>query len=150
MRPASVLLLAVLSVLVDCPAQNPPAKHTPVPDIIFFNGVIYTGEGFAQEKPQTVQAMAISGGKVLAIGTNDEVTRLAGPKTALRDLNTASSSTFVFPGFNDAHTHLGSAGQTKLNVDLTGVQSLADMLTRIKAFADSTPSGHWLTGGNWD
>ena len=150
MRPASVLLLAVLSAIVNCPAQNPPAKHTPVPDIIFFNGVIYTGEGFAQDKPQTVQAMAIGGGKVLAIGTNDEVTRLAGPKTTLRDLNTTSSSTFIFPGFNDAHTHLGSAGQTKLNVDLTGVQSLADMLARIKAFADSTPSGHWLTGGNWD
>ena len=120
------------------------------PDIIFFNGVIYTGEGFAEDKPVTVQAMAVGGGKVLAVGSNEEVSRLAGPKTILHDLNTASSSTFIFPGFNDAHTHLGGAGQTKLNVDLTGVKSLAEMQAKIKKFADAAPAGHWLTGGNWD
>jgi hypothetical protein len=78
------------------------------------------------------------------------MTRLAGPDTRLRDLNTANTSTFIFPGFNDAHTHLGEAGRTKLNVDLTGVKSLAAMLAKIDAFAKKTPQGHWLTGGNWD
>ncbi len=57
---------------------------------------------------------------------------------------------FVFPGFNDAHAHLGSAGQTKLNVDLTGVKSLAEMLAKVQIFANAAPAGHWLTGGNWD
>ncbi|HTB97990.1 MAG TPA: amidohydrolase [Terracidiphilus sp.] len=129
-----------------------PGQETPSgpPDIIFFNGVIYTGEGFAEDKPVTVQAMAVGGGKVLAVGSNEEVSRLAGPKTILHDLNTASSSTFIFPGFNDAHTHLGGAGQTKLNVDLTGVKSLAAMQASIKTFADAAPARHWLTGGNWD
>ena len=70
--------------------------------------------------------MAIGGGKVLAVGSNEEIKRLAGPNTQLRDLNTASTGVFMFPGFNDAHVHLGKAGQTKLNVDLTGAQSLAD------------------------
>ena len=51
------------------------------PTIIFFNGMIYTGEGFAEDKPQIVEAMAIGGGKVLAVGTTEEITRLAGPKT---------------------------------------------------------------------
>ncbi|MGA9464404.1 MAG: amidohydrolase, partial [Terracidiphilus sp.] len=78
--------------------------------MIFFNGVIYTGVGFAQDKPQKVQAMAIADGKVIAVGKNEEITRLAGPKTILRDLDSANTSTFVFPGFNDAHTHLGGAG----------------------------------------
>jgi predicted amidohydrolase YtcJ len=164
MRSASALLLVALSAFVPCLAQTPtstravrpkaaaPRAEVPAgpPDIIFFNGVIYTGEGFAQDKPQTVQAMAIAGGKVVAVGANDEVSRLAGPKTILRDLNTANSSTYLFPGFNDAHTHLGGAGQTKLNVDLTGVKSLAEMLAKVKAFADAAPAGHWLVGGNWD
>ena len=82
--------------------------------------------------------------------TTEDITRLAGPKTALHDLRTAATHTFIFPGFNDAHTHLGGAGQTKLNVDLTGVKSLADMLAQIKSAADAAPAGHWLTGGNWD
>ena len=94
--------------------------------------------------------MAIGGGKVLAVGTNDEITHLAGPKTTVRDLHSVSSSVFVFPGFNDAHTHLGSAGRTKLNVDLTGVKSLAAMMAQVQIFANAAPAGQWLTGGNWD
>ena len=166
MRASFALLIVALSAAslgTDCLGQSTTPKHTPIkqvkeqraalttfPDVIFFNGVIYTGVGLEEDKPETVQAMAISGGKVLAAGTTEQMTRLAGPDTRLRDLNTANTGTYVFPGFNDAHTHLGGAGQTKLNVDLTGVKSLAAMLTKIEAFAKNAPAGHWLTGGNWD
>ncbi|MDR3774137.1 MAG: amidohydrolase [Terracidiphilus sp.] len=166
MRVSIALLAAALAATPLnplCAAQSAPQKHTPaqrvkpappkadaVPEVIFFNGAIYTGIGLAEAKPETVQAMAIGGGKVLAVGTTEEITRLAGPNTRLRDLNSANTSTYVFPGLNDAHTHLGGAGQTKLNVDLTGVQSLAEMLTKIGAFAKDKPASHWLTGGNWD
>lgn len=162
MRASLACFVAALAILPFASAQSVPTHHGParrtlptppahiVPDIVFFDGVIYTGNGLADDKPETVQAMAVGGGKVLAVGTNDEITRLAGPKTILHDINSANSSTYIFPGFNDAHTHLGSAGQTKLNVDLTGVKSLAEMLARIKTFADAAPAGHWLTGGNWD
>jgi predicted amidohydrolase YtcJ len=161
MRFSFTILATALVTASLCPAQTAPAKHAPakpasptpvklatVPETIFVNGVIYTGDGLAEDKPETVQAMAIGGGKILAVGTTEEISRLAGPQTRKHDLS--NSNTFVFPGFNDAHTHLGSAGSTKLNVDLTGVQSLADMLTKIQAFAANSPSGHWLTGGNWD
>jgi hypothetical protein len=132
------------------PANTAPVKLDTAPEIIFYNGVIYTGVGFAEDKPQTVQAIAIGGGKILAVGSTEEIERLAGPSTRLRDLATGAHSVFIFPGFNDAHVHLGSAGQTKLNVDLTGVKSLAEMLAKIQTFANAAPSGHWLTGGNWD
>ncbi len=135
------------------PGSAASTKTKPIagtPDVIFFDGIIYTGVGFAEDKPQTVEAIAIGGGKVLAIGTIEQITRLAGPKTVLHDLDSANNSTFIFPGFNDAHTHLGGAGRTKLNVDLTGVKSLDEMLAKIKPAADAAPAGHWLTGGNWD
>lgn len=131
-------------------AANKKAGTTVVPDVIFFDGVIYTGEGFAEDKPQTVEAIAVGRGKILAVGRTEDVTRLAGPKTVLRDLDTSSTSTFIFPGFNDAHTHLGDAGQTKINVDLTGVRSLKAMIEKVQAYAKDAPAGHWLTGGNWD
>ena len=159
MRTISSLLAMALAASMLCSAQTAPSKSTglqrtksasSVPDAIFFDGVIYTGAGFAEDKPQIVEAIAIGGGKVMAIGKTAEITRLAGPKTALHDLNSATTHTFIFPGFNDAHTHLGGAGRTKLNVDLTGVKSLAEMLAKIKSAADAAPAGHWLTGGNWD
>jgi predicted amidohydrolase YtcJ len=167
MRTVSSLVVTALAASVLCSAQTPstprPASKRPkpaastktkpvagTPDVIYFDGIIYTGEGFAEDKPQIVEAIAIGSGKVLAIGATEDITRLAGPKTVLHDLDSTSTSTFIFPGFNDAHTHLGGAGRTKLNVDLTGVKSLADMLAKIKSAADAAPAGHWLTGGNWD
>jgi hypothetical protein len=130
--------------------NSPSAAKAAKPDIIFFNGRIYTGVGFADDKPQVVAAIAIAGGRVLAVGTNHEIMRLGGPDTLVRNLNSTKTGTVIFPGFNDAHTHLGSAGQTKLNVDLTGVKSLDEMLAKVEAFAQAAPAGHWLTGGNWD
>jgi predicted amidohydrolase YtcJ len=145
MRTISSLLLAALATSSLCSAQK---SKPAAPDAIFFNAVIYTGEGFAQDHPQIVQAMAIRDSKIIAIGTTDQVTRLAGPRTVLHDLG--GSAAFIFPGFNDAHTHLSSAGRTKLNIDLTGVKSLDQMLAKIQAAANAAPPGHWLTGGNWD
>jgi len=130
--------------------NSPAARHNSAPDIIFVNGVIYTGEGFNQDKPETVDAMAIGGGKVLAVGTNEEIRKLAGPKTRVRDLQNGVTGIFIFPGINDAHVHLGFAAQTRMNVDLTGVKSLAEMMAKVQAFAKNAPPGHWLTGGNWD
>jgi predicted amidohydrolase YtcJ len=165
MRASRALFLTIALTTTLCAGQTTPVKHaatphkkpaesaarvTVAPEMIFFDCVIYTGVGFDDDKPQTVQAMAIGGGKVLAVGSNDEVMRLAGPKTILRDVNSANTSTFIFPGINDAHVHLGPAGRTKLNVDLTGVKSLAEMLAKIQKFANAAPPGHWLTGGNWD
>jgi predicted amidohydrolase YtcJ len=166
MRARTVLLTAAFSVAILCPAQTTTVRHpapshpapkrvkpepvAAVPEVIFFNGVIYTGVGLAEGKPETVQAMAIGGGKVLALGSNDEITKLAGPDTKLHDVDSADTGAVVFPGFNDAHTHLGGAGRTKLNVDLFGVKSLAAMQMKIQTFASQTPAGHWMTGGRWD
>jgi predicted amidohydrolase YtcJ len=149
------LLAAGLALSSFCNAQTASQHQTPAepaqpstPSDIFFNGTIYTGVGFSEDQPQIVAAMAIRGGRVLAVGTSNEITRLAGPNTHLHDLGSAGS--FIFPGFNDAHTHLGGAGQTKLNLDLMGVKSLAEMLAKIEAFAAKSPQGHWITGGRWD
>jgi predicted amidohydrolase YtcJ len=121
---------------------------TPGVDLILFNGTILTGECLNEAKLKIVSAIAIGGGKIIAIGSNAEIKSMAGigMQTKLRDLN----GVFLMPGLNDAHTHLGGAGQTKLNVDLTGSKSLEEMLQRIQAKAQQSPAGHWLTGGGWD
>lgn len=160
-----VLIAAALAVFPLSSAQTTPRHRTPaapakkpapaapvtgVPDLIYFNGVIYTGNGFAEDKPETVEAIAVAKGKILAVGTTEEITKLAGPDTALRDLDSRNSSNYIFPGFNDAHVHLAGAGETRLNVDLTGVKSLAEMMSKVQAYAQKSPPGHWLVGGNWD
>ena len=151
MRACLLLNIALLAAVPVCAAQASQTKGAAMmPEVVFFNGVIYTGEGFSQDKPRTVQAMAIGGGKVLAVGGNEAIKRLAGAATQMHDLRGGGREVFVFPGFNDAHLHLGNAGLTKLNVDLTDAKSLDDMLARVSSYARNAPSGRWLTGGRWD
>jgi predicted amidohydrolase YtcJ len=151
MRASLHLLITFLAAAPVCAAQpEQTARATTTPETIFFNGVIYTGEGLSIDKPRTVQAMAVGGGKVLAVGSNEEIRRLAGTATKMYDLQGAGKDVFVFPGFNDAHAHLGSAGMNKLNVDLTDAKSLDDMMARIGSYAKEAPPGRWLTGGQWD
>jgi predicted amidohydrolase YtcJ len=163
MRTISAVLTVVFSTSLLTSAQGPVRKHAAsqntkkmtassaaVPDDVFFNGLIYTGEGFAEDRPGVVEAMAVAKGKVLAVGTTAEITKLAGKGTRLHDLDAARTRMFIFPGFNDAHTHLGEAGREKLNVDLRGSGSLKEMLSRVQSAAAEAQAGHWLTGGGWD
>jgi predicted amidohydrolase YtcJ len=54
------------------------------------------------------------------------------------------------PGFNDAHLHLANAGFEKLNVNLVGAKSLAEMQGRIAERAQAAPAGEWILGRGWD
>jgi predicted amidohydrolase YtcJ len=69
-----------------------------------------------------------------------------GPKTRVIDLHGA----FAMPGFNDAHVHIGQSALTKLAIDFTGVQSLAEFQQRIRATIKNRAAGEWITGFGWD
>ena len=117
------------------------ADASKVPDAIFVNGDIYT-----QAKPARVQALAVRDGRVVAIGSNEDVQKLKGSQTQVIDLG----GHFVMPGFNDAHSHLASAGMRHLEVDLTGSATLADMQHRIGLKMNKAEPGEWIVGSGWD
>ena len=141
---AAAALAAV--VLPQAPAQAPPDTQ----DVIFFNGDIVTGAGFSEawrgHAPERVTAIAVTGERILAAGTDQEILALKSPATRLIDLGGA----FVMPGFNDAHTHMAQAGLQKLSLDLDNVPSLRAMQARVKAYAATLAPGQWITGGGWD
>src|SRR5258708_34207383 len=130
-------------------AQTNPAA----PEIIFIHGDIYPGavtsvfklRGSDTQAMNRAQAMAVTGGKVVDLGSNEIILSLKGPNTKIVDLG----GRFVMPGFNDAHVHLASGGFEKLNVNLVGAKSLAEMKERIVAGARATPDGEWLSGQGW-
>jgi predicted amidohydrolase YtcJ len=120
------------------------AATTPV-DAIYYHGNVITGVGLP-DSPQRVAAIALGGHKIVAVGDDATILRLKQASTKLVDLKGA----FVMPGFNDAHVHLASAGQTKLSVDLNGCTSLSDLLRRVGVAANQALPGQWLLGGGWD
>jgi predicted amidohydrolase YtcJ len=141
MRILAAILLASASAL----AQGPVA-----PDILFVHGNILTGAHLQPSDPSRtparVTAIAVSQGTIVAVGSDAEILKLKSATTTVIDLHGA----FAMPGFNDAHTHIASAGRQKLTVDLDGTASLAEMLRRINDYAASAPTGTWLEGSGWD
>lgn len=116
-------------------------------EAIYDHGNILTGVNLEGAHPQRVSAIAVADGEILAAGDDAAIlAKYKGPHTQVFDLR----GRFVMPGFNDAHTHLGSAGQIRLSVDLIGVKSLAEMQERIRAAAQKAAPGQWLSGGGWD
>lgn len=143
--PFFALLLAAFLLPALLSAQSKPAAG---PDLAYINARIYTGVGFSSAKPQIVDAIALKDGKVLTVGTNEEVKKLIDAHTVVIDLK--HDARVIFPGINDAHTHLGGAGRLMLTIDLTNTRSLDEMMAQIAAAAKAAPAGRWLTGGRWD
>ena len=139
-----VLLLASLvfaTVINPLYAASTADDNAQPPDTIFVNGDIYT-----QSTPARVQAIAVSQGKVVAVGSNAEILKLKQQSTQVVDLG----GHFVMPGFNDAHLHLASGGFSQLSVDLRGTSNLQAMQHLIGLQVNKAASGEWIQGSGWD
>jgi predicted amidohydrolase YtcJ len=148
MRIAALLAFTLL-IMTIVQAQSKKAHVSA--DAVFVNGDILTGLTNSGDHAQIAemphaQAIAVSGDRIIAVGSNADVKKFQGKHTQVFDLG----GYFVMPGFNDAHLHLASAGFEKLNVDLVGVKSLNQMLERIATRAKATPPGEWIQGRGWD
>src|ERR1700737_3678789 len=110
----------------------------------YLHGRIYTND------PQHpwAQAMAIREGKIVCIGAISLVMLECGgdARTETVDLH----EKFVMPGFNDAHVHLGYAGQGMLAVRLYGAASIEELKQRLAAGVATHKPGEWITGAGWD
>ncbi len=98
-------------------------------------------------KPE-VEAIAVSNGRVFAIGTNDEILRLSSAATQLVDLENRR----VIPGLNDSHLHVIRAGLfANLELRWDGTPTLADGLRQLKEQARRTPPPQWVRViGGWN
>ena len=114
-----------------------------VPDLILSNGKIIT----VDERFTIAQAVAVRGDRITAVGTNQEIARLAGPSTRRIDL----AGKAVIPGLIDNHMHLLRAGATwQREVRWDGVASRKQALDMLAARVKSTPAGEWIyTLGGW-
>ena len=156
-RIALILMLAAasgVSAQSDAPMQSvqtaaPPSSQKPKADVIFTHGNIYTGMVDATASlgsGKRLEALAVIGERILAVGTRDEIMKLKGPETKIVDLD----GHFVMPGFNDAHMHLASAGLEKMSVNMVGAKTLDEFRDRLRAKCEAAEPGDWVVGEGWD
>lgn len=91
------------------------------------------------------EAIAVGGGEVLHVGSDEEVRALVGPHTRVVDLR----GRLVLPAFGDAHVHPVSGGLESLLCDLTGCRTRRASLEAVAAYARNLPPDAWVLGGGW-
>jgi predicted amidohydrolase YtcJ len=132
-----VLLLVIAGATGMLRAQRP------VPDLVLSNGKIIT----VDERFTIAQAVAIKGDRIVAVGTNQEMARLAGPNTRRIDLAGRS----VIPGLIDNHMHLLRAATTWLReLRFDGVESRKKAIEMLRARAKAAGPEGWVYDiGGW-
>ena len=132
MRRASYVV--VLSLIAACGSKA---------DLVIQGGPVWTGLSTGRGKPG---AVAIAGGKILAVGDSAELARYIGSKTQVLD----ARGGLIMPGFADGHTHFVDGGFQLASIDLRNAASPQEFVRRIKEYAAHLKPGEWILGGDWD
>lgn len=132
--------ILIISIVLIASAAS--IAQTIYPDLVVTNASIHSGNS-AQPR---VQAMAVKGRKIAAMGTDAQIRPLIGPNTKHID---AGGKT-ILAGFNDAHVHFLETGQQLSSVDLRDAKTPQEFVERIRKFAAKLPKGRWILGGKWD
>jgi len=132
----NLLLLVLVFLTLACQQESKE-----VADFILTNGNFYTVN---PEQPR-VAAVAIKDGKILALGSNEEVNVYQGQTTKMLDLN----GDFAMPGFIEGHGHFSGLGSSLMNLNFLKAQSWDEIVEKVAERAAITKPGEWITGRGW-
>lgn len=133
-----LLFIGILFFGFSC--QTFPKKN--LADLVLFNGAIWT----VNDSRPWVEAVAVKENKIIEVGSNEDILKLASEGTERIDLKGA----FVLPGFIDSHTHFLDGGFSLSSVQLRGAKSREDFVHRIEERAKAIEKGEWILNGDWD
>ena len=137
------VVLCAIAVAVICGCEKKQetvsASHA---DAVYHNARIYTVDA----DNSWATAMAVTDGKIVAIGNDEEVMALAGEHSSVNDLQ----GRMVMPGIHDTHIHPTDGGiQKQLECSFLSYD-LEEVLDILRACIAETPEGEWVTGGQWN
>jgi len=109
----------------------------------FINGNIIT-----LDENEFCEAFYVDHGVFKAVGTTEEILKLANPNDAIVDLKGRT----VVPGFNDAHMHFLNYAVQKDNINLLNVPSIDNMINISIEYIKrhNTPKGSWVISRGWN
>ena len=139
----------VACLLVACGGGSDPATEAPAAsesnvapaDLVLRGGTIATVDSIIGN----VEAMAVTGYQVTAVGGNEEISAYIGPDTEVVELN----GRFVMPGFIEGHGHFLSLGRSKQILDLNDVENWDEIVSMVATAVDKSQPGEWIFGRGW-
>ncbi|HEX4243385.1 MAG TPA: amidohydrolase family protein [Steroidobacteraceae bacterium] len=141
---AGILLLTRMASAAGASAPQPDAASSghPGAELIIHHARIWT----VNPKQPEAEAVAVLGGRIVAVGSEQAVSAWRGTGTRLVD----AGGRRLLPGFDDAHVHFSDGGSALRAVQLNDAASRDEFVKRIAAYAARTPKGEWIRAGNWD
>ncbi|MGA2616171.1 MAG: amidohydrolase family protein [Thermoguttaceae bacterium] len=139
-----IILVAVLTVLLACSvsavsraAAGDEKAASLVPDAVFYHGKIVT----VDDRFSLAEALAVRGERIVAVGRDEDVLRLAGPRTRRVDLGGKTA----MPGLIDSHLHLMSSAMYEFDHEVPQMDSIADVLAYVRLRAGVLSPGEWIS-----
>ncbi len=110
-------------------------------DLVLRNGKIVTLDA---SRPQ-VEAIAITSGKVVAVGSNAQIAGQIAPSTKVIDLK----GRLAIPGFIEGHGHFMALGESKMMLNLRDAKNWDQIVAMVGAAAKEAKPGEWIVGMGW-
>ncbi len=132
-----LLALTVLMFTVGAPRAIAAEKA----DLVLLGGLIVT----LDDSCPTAEALACRGGRILAVGSKQEVSRHIGPDTRVVDV----AGKTAFPGFIEGHGHFLGLGESKMILDLSKAANWDELVEQVRQAAAGRPPGQWIVGRGW-
>lgn len=126
---------AFVALLAGCQASPEAA------DMVLTGGKVVT---MAPDQPEA-EAIAVSGYRILAVGSAEEIEKYVGPDTEVIDLQGG----LAIPGFIEGHGHWMGLGNAQMILDLTVAESWDDIVALVGEAASQAQPGEWITGRGW-
>jgi predicted amidohydrolase YtcJ len=110
-------------------------------DLVLLGGKVVT----VDPKQPTAQALAARGGKIVAVGSDQDVSKLIGDATKVIRLN----GKLAIPGFIEGHGHFTGLGASMMLLDLRAAKSWDDIVKQVEAAVKTAKPGDWIVGRGW-
>jgi predicted amidohydrolase YtcJ len=139
---ATSLAIVVTALAFSARTSAREAQQTGQPaELVVTNGKVVTVEEGAPE----AEALAVSGGKIIAVGTNAEIKKYVGPKTEVIDVQ----GQLVIPGFIEGHGHFTGIGTAELGLKLMNAKTWDEIVAMVAERVKTAKPGEWIYGRGW-
>jgi predicted amidohydrolase YtcJ len=137
----TVSAVCLAAVLASTPVISQSSQSVPPADFVIRGGRIVTLDALRPE----AEALAAREGRIVAVGTNADITRYVGPSTEVVELD----GRFAMPGFIEGHGHFTGIGSAKLGLELMSTKSWEEIVQMVADAARNARPGQWIVGRGW-
>jgi hypothetical protein len=133
--------LAVIGATLMTVGCGSPGEVVAPADLVLKGGKVVTVDDVVPEG----EAIAISGYRIVAVGSDEEIARHVGPETRVIDLK----GRLAIPGLIEGHGHYTGLGRAKMILDLTQARTWGEIVSQVGDAARTAAPGEWIEGRGW-